>query len=110
MSDLKEATIAELVIARIATSLIRIQQIYKELTRVDRRDHLDPLSLPDQCAVTVWPSLETYDTNTNDRRLKAITNSGATRSFNFTTTPEDLITQIQETAPNGTAWAPKTWN
>jgi RHS repeat-associated protein len=55
---------------------------------------------------TTWQ----YDTNTNDRRLKAINNSGATRSFSFTTTPESLITQIQETAPQGSAWAPKTWN
>jgi len=54
---------------------------------------------------TTWQ----YDTNTNDRRLKAIDNSGATRSFNFTTTPENLIKQIQETAPKGSAWAPKTW-
>jgi RHS repeat-associated protein len=55
---------------------------------------------------TTW----TYDTNTNDRRLKAINNSGATRSFNFTTTPENLFTQIQETALAGSAWAPKTWS
>jgi RHS repeat-associated protein len=55
---------------------------------------------------TTWQ----YDTNTNDRRLKAIDNSGATRSFNYTTTPESLITQIQETAPKGSAWAPKTWS
>jgi RHS repeat-associated protein len=51
----------------------------------------------------------TYEPNINDRRLKAITNSGATRSFSYTTTPENLITQIQETAPNGSAWAPQTW-
>ncbi len=55
---------------------------------------------------TTWQ----YETNTNDRRLKAINNSGATRSFNFTTTPENLITQTQETASQGSAWAPKTWN
>jgi RHS repeat-associated protein len=51
-----------------------------------------------------------YDSNTNDRRLKTIANSGASRSYNFTTTPENLITQIQETAPNGSAFAPQTWN
>lgn len=51
-----------------------------------------------------------YDTNVNDRRLKSIINSGASRSFNFTTTPENLITQIQETAPGGSAWAPQNWN
>lgn len=55
---------------------------------------------------TTW----TYDTNSNDRRLKAINNSGATRSFNYTTTPENLITQDQETAPLGSAFSPKTWN
>jgi RHS repeat-associated protein len=55
---------------------------------------------------TTW----TYQPNINDRRLKAINNSGATRSFNFTTTPENLITQTQENAPLGTAWAPNTWN
>jgi RHS repeat-associated protein len=55
---------------------------------------------------TTW----TYDTNINDRRLKAITNSAATRSFKYTTTPENLITQIQETAPQGSAWPPQTWN
>ena len=51
-----------------------------------------------------------YDTNQNDRRLKAINNSNATRSFNFTTTPEDLITQIAETEPQGGQWPPQTWN
>jgi RHS repeat-associated protein len=55
---------------------------------------------------TTW----TYDSNMNDRRLTAIKNSGATRSFNYTSTPEKLITQIQEIAPQGSAWAPKTWN
>ena len=51
-----------------------------------------------------------YDSNTNDRRLLSITNSGATRSFNYTTTPENLITQIQESAPATAAYAPKTWS
>lgn len=51
-----------------------------------------------------------YDSNTNDRRLLSITNSGATRSFNYTTTPENLITQIKETAPATAAYAPKTWS
>ncbi|HTS48202.1 MAG TPA: RHS repeat-associated core domain-containing protein [Bryobacteraceae bacterium] len=55
---------------------------------------------------TAWA----YDTNTNDRRLKAINNSGATRSYNYTATPENQFTQIQETAPLGSSWAPKTWN
>jgi RHS repeat-associated protein len=52
----------------------------------------------------------TYHTNTNDRRLKDITNSGATRSYQFTTTSENDIAQIAETAPLGSAWAPQTWN
>ncbi len=51
-----------------------------------------------------------YDSNTNDRRLMSITNSGATRSFNYTTTPENLISQIHESAPGTAAYAPKTWN
>jgi RHS repeat-associated protein len=51
----------------------------------------------------------TYNTNLNDRRLKDIANSGATRSYQFTTTPENDITQIAETAPLGSAWAPQTW-
>jgi RHS repeat-associated protein len=51
----------------------------------------------------------TYDTNLNDRRLKDIANSGATRSYQFTATPENDITQITETAPLGSAWAPETW-
>ena len=41
---------------------------------------------------TVW----TYESNTGDRRLKALTNSGATRSFMYSTTPESLISQIQD--------------
>jgi RHS repeat-associated protein len=38
-----------------------------------------------------------------------IANSGATRSYAFTTTPEYLIKQIAESAPSGSAWAPQTW-
>jgi RHS repeat-associated protein len=55
---------------------------------------------------TTW----TYDTNANDRRLKAIANSSATRGYQFTTLPEGDITQIAETAPAGSAWPPQTWN
>ena len=50
-----------------------------------------------------------YDTNTNDRRLQAITNSGSTRSFDLTTTQENLVTQIQEAALATSAFPPKTW-
>ena len=52
----------------------------------------------------------TYDSNTNDRRLTDITNSGATRSYHYTTTPENIITQISELAPSGSAFTPQTWN
>jgi RHS repeat-associated protein len=51
-----------------------------------------------------------FDTNLNDRRLLAITNSGTARSFHYTTTPEYLITQIAESAPSGTTWPQQTWN
>jgi YD repeat-containing protein len=52
----------------------------------------------------------TYDSNENDRRLKAITNSGATRNFQFTTTPENLISQISEIANPGSAFPSQAWN
>ena len=52
----------------------------------------------------------TYDSNTNDRRLKAITNSGATRNYQFMTTPENLISQISEIANPGSAFPSQTWN
>jgi RHS repeat-associated protein len=45
---------------------------------------------------TLW----SYDSNFNDRRLKAITNSGDARSYQFTTAPENLITGITESVPN----------
>jgi RHS repeat-associated protein len=51
-----------------------------------------------------------YDINTNDRRLKSIANSGATRSYQYTTTPENIISQIAETAPSGSAFSPQNWN
>ncbi len=51
-----------------------------------------------------------YDSNTNDRRLNAINNSGATRSYQFTTTPENLISQISEIANPGSAFPSQTWN
>ncbi len=37
-----------------------------------------------------------YESNANDRRLRAITNSGAARSFGFSTTSENLITSTTE--------------
>ena len=41
---------------------------------------------------TTWA----YDSNLDDRRLKAIDNGPEARSYQFTTTPEDLITEIRE--------------
>lgn len=54
---------------------------------------------------TTW----SYDTNTNDRRLIAIVNSGATRGYQYTTTPKMQITAIAETAGPSTAFAPQIW-
>ena len=51
-----------------------------------------------------------YDTNTNDRRLISITNSGVTRSYTLgytsgsTTNPYDILT-IKDTAATGHPWA-----
>ena len=50
-----------------------------------------------------------YDTNTNDRRLLAIGNSGATRSFGFTMTPENRITAITETPGTGASTLARSW-
>jgi RHS repeat-associated protein len=49
----------------------------------------------------------TYDTNTNGRRLKTITSSGVSRAYQYTTTPENLIKQIIESASAGAA---QTWD
>ena len=51
-----------------------------------------------------------YDSNLNDRRLLKITNSGATRSYQYTRSPEDRISQIKETAPAGSLLTPETWS
>ncbi len=52
----------------------------------------------------------TYDTNTNDRRLTAIANSGAARGYRYTTTPQNIIAQIVETAAADSVWPAQTWN
>jgi RHS repeat-associated protein len=52
----------------------------------------------------------TYEGNTNDRRLKSIANSGAARSFQYTTTPENLISEIAETPGAGNPLPAKTWD
>ena len=44
---------------------------------------------------TTW----SYDSNLNDRRLKAISNTGDSRSYTFTTTPENLISEITQYTP-----------
>lgn len=51
-----------------------------------------------------------YDANLNDRRLKSILNNGATRSFRYSTSPQSLITRIQETTGIGGAFTAQTWN
>ncbi|WP_374090157.1 RHS repeat-associated core domain-containing protein [Methylomicrobium lacus] len=51
-----------------------------------------------------------YDTNLHDRRLLAVLNSGNTRSFGYVTTPENLISQINESATGQTSWPVKSWN
>lgn len=50
-----------------------------------------------------------YLGNDGDRRLSAITHSGRTRGYRYTTTAEGLATQAQETA-TATAPTPATWN
>src|SRR5260370_19009431 len=52
----------------------------------------------------------TYDANTNDRRLTAITNSGAARSYLYTTTPENIVARIVENAAPDSAWPARTWD
>jgi RHS repeat-associated protein len=39
-----------------------------------------------------------YHSNLNDRRLKSITNSGIARGYQYTTTPENLISGVTETS------------
>jgi RHS repeat-associated protein len=62
--------------------------------------------LRDGSVATQWA----YDDNTNDRRLQAIANNGAARSYQYTMTPESLISQIAESATVSTAWPVQTWS
>lgn len=55
---------------------------------------------------TAW----SYDTNANDRRLTAIANGGAARGYQYTTTPENLVTRIVETAASDGAAPTQTWD
>jgi RHS repeat-associated protein len=66
-------------------------------------------SVPNASGISVGTDWQ-YDSNLNDRRLLKIINSGATRSYEYTRTPEDRISQIRETAPNGSLLTPETWN
>jgi RHS repeat-associated protein len=50
-----------------------------------------------------------WDSNTNDRRLTGISNAGASRSYQYTITPENVVTQIAETAAAGSPWPARTW-
>ena len=52
-----------------------------------------------------------YESNNNDRRLKTIKSSGATRAYEYTTTPENLISQIVESVSVGPPpWPVQTWD
>ena len=63
------------------------------LTYLGQTDQLTRRNLAGGSVATAW----SYQPNTDDRRLKAITNEHAgERQFDFTTTPEDLITGIKE--------------
>lgn len=48
-----------------------------------------------------------YETNSNDRRLQTITNSGIARSFQYTTTPENQISSLTELVSGAPQ---KIWN
>ena len=48
-----------------------------------------------------------YEDNTQDRRLKSITNSGQARGFQYATTPENQISSLTETLGGA---AQKNWN
>ena len=51
-----------------------------------------------------------YEDNANDRRLKSITNSGSSRNYNFSTTPENLVSQLTEVSNPGSAPSTQTWS
>lgn len=50
-----------------------------------------------------------YDTNLKDRQLLNLVNSGATRNYTYTRTPEDRIDQIVESATAGSGLPAQTW-
>ncbi|MGH9632040.1 MAG: RHS repeat domain-containing protein, partial [Bryobacteraceae bacterium] len=51
-----------------------------------------------------------YETNSNDRRLKAITNGIASRGYQYSTTPENTISRIIEVAPAGSQLRSQVWD
>lgn len=51
-----------------------------------------------------------HDSNTNDRRLIAITNAGDSRSYRYTTTPENILTHIAESGSPDGAIPAQTWD
>lgn len=50
-----------------------------------------------------------YDSNPNDRRLTGIVNSGASRRYDYITTANHIISQIQETGPAAVPKQTKSW-
>lgn len=72
-------------------------------TYLGQTDQLTSRLAADGKVGTHW----TYEQNHLDRRLKKISNLGLARSFDFTTTPEDLITGIAESVGNiqGKTWS-----
>jgi len=50
-----------------------------------------------------------YDDNRNDRRLLSIQNSGAARSYDYVTTPENRISEINETTALSGSWSAKDY-
>lgn len=51
---------------------------------------------------TLWM----HDTNTNDRRLKSIQNGASPRNYQLTTTPDNIVTELDELGGG----MPRSWN
>lgn len=58
---------------------------------------------------TVIGSQWQYDSNPNDRRLTGIVNSGTSRRYDYITTANNIISQIQETGPTAVPKQTKNW-
>ncbi len=50
-----------------------------------------------------------YDSNQNDRRLTGIINSGASRRYDYVTTANNILSEIQETGPASVPAQTKHW-